>query len=171
MTNRLKTIRKQNGDSLNDLKLKLENKGIIVSTGQLSSYENGKRSPRKMKIWEEIAKEYNVDLGYLLGVSDINTNKAIEMISEIPKDLQEYASNHDLSEKIKTTARAIDSCYDYENLKDLTLQICSKNNYSETEIESIEQLMNILRGTMVSLFDHQLELDKRFETKIIPKSK
>ena len=88
MTNRLKTIRKQNGDSLNDLKLKLENKGIIVSTGQLSSYENGKRSPRKMKIWEEIAKEYNVDLGYLLGVSDINTNKAIEMISEIPKDLQ-----------------------------------------------------------------------------------
>ena len=71
MDNRLKQLRKQNGISLKKLSQKLnELYGITISDSQLSYYENGKRSPRDISVWNYIAKFFGVPVGYLLGYQD-----------------------------------------------------------------------------------------------------
>ena len=68
--NRLKQLRKEKGHTLESLKNVLENRGVKVSTGQLSSYENGNRSPRDNEIWNQLADYFEVNVGYLLGYED-----------------------------------------------------------------------------------------------------
>lgn len=66
--NRLKELRKRRGLTLAELKDKIKDKqGVSFSTSQLSSYENGKRSPRNESAWEAIADYFGVSVGYLLG--------------------------------------------------------------------------------------------------------
>ena len=70
--NRLKELRKRRGLTLAELKDKIKEKqGVSFSTSQLSSYENGKRSPRNESAWEAIADCFGVSVGYLLGYDDI----------------------------------------------------------------------------------------------------
>ncbi|MDR0922055.1 MAG: helix-turn-helix transcriptional regulator [Lactobacillales bacterium] len=62
--NRIKKLRKKEGITLKELS------AIIgINDGQLSNYENGKRSPRDPKIWEKIADYFGVSVGYVMGVS------------------------------------------------------------------------------------------------------
>lgn len=69
--NRLKELRKRRGLTLAELKDKIKEKqGVSFSTSQLSSYENGKRSPRNESAWEAIADYFGVSVGYLLGYDD-----------------------------------------------------------------------------------------------------
>lgn len=69
--NRLKELRKTKGLTLDELSKELKkNHGVLLSTGQLSSYENGKRSPREESTWETIADFFGVNTAYLLGYSD-----------------------------------------------------------------------------------------------------
>lgn len=52
MENKLKFLREQSGLTLKELSNRLEKeKQYIVSDGQLSLYENGKRSPRNDDFW------------------------------------------------------------------------------------------------------------------------
>ena len=88
MNNRLKEERLKNNDTLEELQKKLKEEGITVSTGQLSSYENGKRSPRNSEIWDKIAKIYNVSKNYLLGYSD----NSFDFLDDLAKDLEQHLS-------------------------------------------------------------------------------
>lgn len=72
MENRLKELRKAKGLTLDELSKGLKEKfEVSLSTGQLSSYENGRRSPRAENTWKTIADYFNVSVSYLLGYSDI----------------------------------------------------------------------------------------------------
>ena len=71
MENRLKELRKAKGLTLDELSKGLKEKfEVSLSTGQLSSYENGRRSPRSENTWKTIADYFNVSVSYLLGYSD-----------------------------------------------------------------------------------------------------
>lgn len=70
MGNRLKELRKEKGETLDKLSNELKKYGLSLSTGQLSSYENGKRSPRDVNTWKVIAQHFNVPISYLLGYDD-----------------------------------------------------------------------------------------------------
>ena len=69
--NRLKELRKEKGDTLESLSKNLKEKfDLSLSTGQLSNYENEKRTPRDTKIWDCIAEYFGVPVAYLLGYSE-----------------------------------------------------------------------------------------------------
>ncbi len=83
---RLKELRKQKGDTLENLSKNLKEKfDLSLSTGQLSNYENENRTPRDTKIWDCIAEYFGVSVAYLLGysgdekneISDIEFNRLI----------------------------------------------------------------------------------------------
>lgn len=78
--NRLKELRKRRGLTLAELKDKIKDKqGVSFSTSQLSSFENGKRSPRNESAWEAIADYFGVSVGYLLGYDDSDFEKQIRI--------------------------------------------------------------------------------------------
>ncbi|MCL4890682.1 helix-turn-helix domain-containing protein [Streptococcus gallolyticus] len=77
--NRLKELRQQKGVTLDKLSNELKKYGLSLSTGQLSSYENDKRSPRDNSTWEFLAKYFNVPVSYLLGYDDNDFEKRIRI--------------------------------------------------------------------------------------------
>ena len=94
--NRLKELRKRRGLTLAELKDKIKEKqGVSFSTSQLSSYENGKRSPRNESAWEAIADYFGVSVGYLLGYDDNDFEKQIR-IDVLNNVLNKLYQTHDL---------------------------------------------------------------------------
>lgn len=89
--NKIKQLRKERGLTLQELSdILLDDYDIKTSTGQLSSYENGKRSPRNESAWEAIADYFGVSVGYLLGYSDKEErSSSIELKNDIRRELIE----------------------------------------------------------------------------------
>ncbi|MEQ7215462.1 helix-turn-helix transcriptional regulator [Enterococcus asini] len=85
--NRLKKLRNARGLSLKEVANE-----VGIAESQLSFYENGKRKPRDEKIWLELARFYNVSVGYLLG----NTNLQVPQVTEGTKELWEQLENRTL---------------------------------------------------------------------------
>lgn len=85
MGNRLKELRKAKGLTLDELSKELKNKyELSLSTGQLSSYENGKRSPREENTWRTIAEYFKVPISYLLGYDDkLTVGDAMEILEAV----------------------------------------------------------------------------------------
>ncbi|HBI2046567.1 TPA: helix-turn-helix transcriptional regulator [Enterococcus faecalis] len=75
--NRIKKLRKEKGITVADLAKK-----IGVSQSMLSNYENGNSKPRDQKIWNDMAQYFQVDVSYLMGLSNNrsfeNTNSLID---------------------------------------------------------------------------------------------
>lgn len=85
--NKLKELRGKRGLTLKEMSALLKEKyGLNISDGQLSNYENGKRTPRDNKIWEILADFFEVNIGYVMGLTAYNNN-------EYPKDAYEYLEN------------------------------------------------------------------------------
>ena len=86
--NRLKELRKAKGLTLDELSKCLKEKfEVSLSTGQLSSYENGRRSPRSENTWKTIADYFNVSVSYLLGYSDKKErSSSIELKNDIRRE-------------------------------------------------------------------------------------
>ena len=94
--NRLKELRKRRGLTLAELKDKIKDKqGVSFSTSQLSSFENGKRSPRNESAWEAIADYFGVSVPYLLGYDDNDFEKQIR-IDVLNNVLNKLYQTHDL---------------------------------------------------------------------------
>ena len=94
--NRLKELRKAKGLTLDELSKELKNKyELSLSTGQLSSYENGKRSPREENTWRTIAEYFKVPISYLLGYDDNDFEKQIR-IDVLNNVLNKLYQTHDL---------------------------------------------------------------------------
>lgn len=89
--NRLKELRKTKGLTLDELSKELKKKhGLSLSTGQLSSHENSKRSPRKESTWKTIADFLGVNIAYLLGYSDFPAMSLRELLFHEIKAEKEY---------------------------------------------------------------------------------
>ncbi|WP_270336217.1 helix-turn-helix domain-containing protein [Streptococcus macedonicus] len=87
--NRLKELRKRRGLTLAELKDKIKDKqGVSFSTSQLSSYENGKRSPRNESAWEAIADYFGVSVGYLLGYDSDLKNEADIKVAVLDESIE-----------------------------------------------------------------------------------
>lgn len=115
VNNRLKEERLKNNDTLEELQNKLKEEGISVSTGQLSSYENGKRSPRNSEIWDKIAKIYNVSKNYLLGYSD----NSFDFLDDLAKELEQHLSKsekEDIKKHPELTQHYLALAWDRMNL-------------------------------------------------------
>lgn len=94
--NRLKELRKEKGLTLAKLREELKDKqGITFSTSQLSSFENGERSPRRKDAWKLIADYFGVSVGYLLGYDDNDFEKQIR-IDVLNNVLNKLYQTHDL---------------------------------------------------------------------------
>lgn len=82
--NRLKELRVSKNMTLKQLSIDLNRKyHLTLSDGQLSNYENGKRTPRDPKFWDYVADYYNVSLPYLLGYSDYEQEPEKRLEAEI----------------------------------------------------------------------------------------
>lgn len=93
--NRLKELRQEKDLTLLELREELKDKqGITFSTSQLSSFENGKRSPRRKDAWELIADYFNVSVPYLLGYdNDFEKQIRIDVLNNV---LNKLYQTHDL---------------------------------------------------------------------------
>lgn len=93
--NRLKKLRQEKDLTLLELREELKDKqGITFSTSQLSSFENGKRSPRRKDAWELIADYFNVSVPYLLGYdNDFEKQIRIDTLNNV---LNKLYQTHDL---------------------------------------------------------------------------
>ena len=85
MVNRLRTIRKNKGLTLEEV-----GKGVGLATNTISRYEKGKREP-KLAIWKKLAEFYGVSVSYLQGV-DLNLDDMLKKI--IPELHKEYFDNY-----------------------------------------------------------------------------
>lgn len=98
---RLKELRQEKGLTLLELREELKDKqGITFSTSQLSSFENGKRSPRRKDAWELIADYFGVSETYLLGYSSEKNEADIKVavLDEIIEKLCVIKDNMILAE-------------------------------------------------------------------------
>lgn len=69
--NKLNQLRTNQGISLSKLSRQLEDEyDISVSPSQLNYYEKGERSPRNQKVWESLAKIFDVSVADLLNIKE-----------------------------------------------------------------------------------------------------
>lgn len=175
MGNKLKKLRKTKGLTLEQLKNELKQKqGVSFSTGQLSSYENGRRSPREESTWEPIADYFKVPVSYLLGFGPRTvgeTMKILEAVSagiipqddeiakkivesqkqtikrsqEIAQQAYEKYKDFDLVSNIKVLTVLLENC---DNLYTDIIRYVSprlvQNELTETELKSLNTFISLL---------------------------
>lgn len=175
MGNKLKKLRKTKGLTLEQLKNELKQKqGVSFSTGQLSSYENGRRSPREESTWEPIADYFKVPVSYLLGFGPRTvgeTMKILEAVSagiipqddeiakkivesqkqtikrsqEIAQQAYEKYKDYDLVSNIKVFALLLENC---DNIYTYIIRYVSprlvQNELTETELKSLNTFISLL---------------------------
>lgn len=71
---RLRELREEKGWSLERLAVLLDNK---YSSSVLGKHERGERHPKR-KCLEDLAKVYNVDLNYLLGLTHVRSREGFD---------------------------------------------------------------------------------------------
>lgn len=123
MGNRLKELRKAKGLTLDELSKELKNKyELPLSTGQLSSYENGKRSPREENTWRTIAEYFKVPISYLLGYDDkLTIGDAIDILNAVSAGT--VSPDNEIAKKI------IES----QNRTIVNAKIAMEQNYEKTK--------------------------------------
>jgi transcriptional regulator with XRE-family HTH domain len=115
--NKLKDLRRKKGLTLKETsKLLNEQYKLNVSDGQLSNYENGKRTPRDMKTWEVLSDFYNVSVPYLMGI-DTATQKEVHREKSFPWE-QDSSFNKVLNENAESLGNLFES-FDNEFNNDL----------------------------------------------------
>ena len=63
--NRIKELRKKKGVTVKNLA-----EIVGVSQSMLTNYENGSATPRNAKIWEELARYFDVSVAYISGFTE-----------------------------------------------------------------------------------------------------
>lgn len=105
--NRLKELRINKSLTLKQLSSELNKKyDMVVSDGQLSNYENGKRQPRNSKFWEKLADYFGVSVAYIMGVSD-------------DPEVKEEIAKEKVSDKVLTVAAHIDDDVNEDEMKEI----------------------------------------------------
>lgn len=153
--NRLKELRKSKGLSLKEVA-----KEVGLAESQLSFYENGKRRPRDEKVWLELARFYNVSVGYLLGNIDIEVPKVTEGTHQLWKALEERAlekkETPDEDIKYITSLLSLESSFEtsLELLHSIAMDDATSNSFTNS-------LRNYTHSYMMAL--HQFGPDVAIE--------
>lgn len=173
--NKLKVLRKRKGLTLEQLKNELEQEqGVSFSTGQLSSYENGRRSPREESTWEPIANYFKVPVSYLLGFGPRTvgeTMKILEAISagtisqddeialkvlreqrrvnrrtkRIAKQAYEKYKDFDLVSNVKVFTLLLENCDSiYTDIVRYISPRLVQNELTEKELKSLDTFISLL---------------------------
>ena len=144
--NKIKELRKQKHYTLQNIA-----DAIGVSNGTVANYENGKREP-KLATWQKIADFFDVDIGYLQGITDYeNANDLINKVSSIenseerikfikslnPKDIRLIASANsqkiDSPDTLKTIIKILlTDTSKYSKRFANILEVIDKDIYSRT---------------------------------------
>lgn len=159
--NRIKELRKQNHYTLQNVA-----DAVGVSNGTVANYENGKREP-KLAMWQKLADFFDVDMGYLQGVSTMDLgmlfNNVTEYVylmntdfynsSEAKQDFGFYEQAFNYANEILKSAPYVDpitgnSVLDYLDQVDIDDQ----TNFSEKDKELIE-----LHDKLISAFTSKKE--------------
>lgn len=131
--NRLKEIRNENSLTLMDLSEKLN-----IPKSTLSRYENGTSEP-KQETWEQIADFFDVSVGYLMGVTQLEFNfsqaEDVETINKLTKKIVNQSTKQDADLIVEILATVFE-----------TLESNSKNK---------KEYLNILIN-LQSIFDKTL---------------
>lgn len=173
--NRLKELRKQKALTLKQLSEELYRlKGLQVSDGQLSLYENGKRNPRNENFWELTADYFGVSVPYLLGYNkerptDLKLspatveaiNKAKQTFNQLDKNKQEIieiVANYDIAELVEKTfsAKALGDISKLFNLLDIYFSV--EKNYSDNEMMAITEFREDLLTVIKDMFDLAIKI-------------
>mgnify|MGYP002590343591 CR=1 FL=1 len=184
--NRIKELRNKKGITLKELSGILNEKYLLkVSDGQLSNYENGKRSPRSSKIWDSLAEFFEVPVSYLLGldkdrtpIADTNSfgeydEETIKLLAKLNKDTDDttHVFLKTLIEKFVLIRENKEDNLDYEfelnTFRILILTIYSNyiaeliQNYSSTNSIDINEMV-IPKSDLVTEEDRKsiVELNK-----------
>ncbi|WP_295493593.1 helix-turn-helix domain-containing protein [uncultured Streptococcus sp.] len=196
MGNKLKKLRKAKGLTLEQLKNELEQKqGVSFSTGQLSSYENGRRSPREESTWEPIANYFKVPVSYLLGFGPRTIGETMEILEAvsagtIPQDDEialkvlreqrranrrvkritqqtyEKYKDFDLVSNIKVFTLLLEHCDSIHT--DITRYVSPRlvqNELTEKELKSLNTFINLLEEHGKEFKDTADSFSKRLNTK------
>ena len=142
MGNRLKELRKAKGLTLDELSKELKNKyELPLSTGQLSSYENGKRSPREENTWRTIAEYFKVPISYLLGYDDkLTIGDAIDILNAVSAGT--VSPDNEIAKKI------IES----QNRTIVNAKIAMEQNYEKTK--GFDLISNVrFRSLLIENYD------------------
>ncbi|MDF8372103.1 helix-turn-helix domain-containing protein [Weissella paramesenteroides] len=104
--NRIKELRKQNHYTLQNVA-----DAVGVSNGTVANYENGKREP-KLATWKKLADFFDVDVGYLQGMSTMDLGTLFNNVTEYV-----YLMNTDFynSSKAKQDFGFYEQAFDYAN--------------------------------------------------------
>lgn len=168
-------LRKRKGLTLEQLKNELEQEqGVSFSTGQLSSYENGRRSPREESTWEPIANYFKVPVSYLLGFGPRTvgeTMKILEAISagtisqddeialkvlreqrrvnrrtkRIAKQAYEKYKDFDLVSNVKVFTLLLENCDSiYTDIVRYISPRLVQNELTEKELKSLDTFISLL---------------------------
>lgn len=104
ITNRLKELRKERGYTLNDIE-----RDTGIKRGTYNNYENGKTEP-KLETWVQLANYFDVDVGYLQGITNLthtktdffNTDHSDMEPEEYFNELEKYLGKKDTPERTET---------------------------------------------------------------------
>jgi len=145
--NKIKELRKQKHYTLQNVA-----DAIGVSNGTVANYENGKREP-KLAMWQKLADYFDVDIGYLQGVTDYeNANDLINKIASIENNEEkiEFIKHLSLNDK-----KLIAYANDQEISDSDTLEMIIKIMLSDT-LKYSKQFSNILEVIDKNLYSRTL---------------
>ncbi|MBU7568661.1 helix-turn-helix domain-containing protein [Weissella sagaensis] len=145
--NKIKELRKQKHYTLQNVA-----DAIGVSNGTVANYENGKREP-KLATWQKLADFFDVDVGYLQGVTDYeNANDLINKIASIENNEEkiEFIKHLSLNDK-----KLIAYANDQEISDSDTLEMIIKIMLSDT-LKYSKQFSNILEVIDKNLYSRTL---------------
>lgn len=173
--NRLKELRLDKNITLKHLRNVLVHKyGVMVTDGQLSLYENGKRSPRNPEIWESLADYFGVSVPYLLGYNkerptDLKLSpatieaidKAKQTFNQLDKNKQEIielVANYDIAELVEKTfsEKVLGEISKLFNLIEIYFSV--EKNYSDNEIRAITEFRENLLTVIKDMFDLAIKI-------------
>lgn len=153
--NRIKKLRKEKGITVADLAKK-----IGVSQSMLSNYENGNSKPRDQKIWNDMAQYFQVDVSYLMGLSDNrsfkNANSLIDFFEtkKYTGPLKVTINGDDPTNILNNPVTLIENDFTFEDI------------YNELNKENKDILYNIAQALWKSQ-----ELDDLIKTNFISEKK
>jgi transcriptional regulator with XRE-family HTH domain len=147
----LKELRKSKNLTLKELATELNRKyDLSFSDGQLSNYENGKRTPRDKETWQKLADYFNVSVPYIMGLDegylDIGTKAFNELVNQVENGVFEKKYKYPFYESLHY--------FDEKRKNELVIEACKKyfDEYKNKSSEITNGLLITIADTFLSAY-------------------
>lgn len=177
--NRIKELRKKADLSIDQLSLKLKEKGINISASAISKYEREQRKP-KIETWQKLADFFGVSVPYLQGISKVKDanafddfQKFLRSLSEIRKMPDKYSIevNELLAFYAENDRRVFDllgNVFLKLTRNDRTLKALKnavKDISKNSDIQDISEINAIMLDVFVILVQSQMDIKKSIKAR------